>query len=363
MEEEGAGRSGNPVVLQRQEEPESTSPTPPSLPPFFLPGTGLRLIPGVLTTSLLGPRLPLPASLRVTNALGFGPGPTFVLDASPQLLVASVLGAIDLHTWTRPGTPTGAELDPESQASISLINPIITLDPSTGKLRGTATLSVGSEYPPALRGPTELDVTIESTELGQFTGRLGFGPLHADFNLRLHYDTTRLEQALSPAIAPAGGFSGLWNRFQAVVRDTVPGVRFGEVSETLQSLLRSVAAGDVEAAEFTTRTIDLIRESVPADASFESLREAVTQFVNELQHPGFTVSGGLGLDIPLVGTLPLTSFSAEAPTTVPLARPLLGAPTPFPSSFTAGGVIISPPGSINETAVPAFGFTHSSSHL
>ncbi len=363
--QQAAGHAGHPAVFRQPQEtprsPESEAPTLPpfTLPPFTLPGTGLTVIPGPLHPALLGQRLPLPANLRITNALGAGGGPSFVLDVAPERLVLNFLDRIDLATSTRPGTPPHATHEPENQQRISLLNPRITLEPLTGRLRGSATLSVGSEYPLALKGPTDIAVSIESTELGRFTGRLGYGPLHADFSLRLHYDTDRIERALAPAFSPRGGFAELWSQFQTILRATVPGIQLNDLSDALLSLLRAVMAGEVRSAEFVTRTLDLVRPGIPEGVGVEGLRTALSQLANEITHPGFSLRGRLGLGIPFLGTLPLTRFSAEAPTTVPLARPLLGAPTAFPLSFTAGGVIISPPGSLSETAVPALGFTHS----
>jgi len=344
-----------PQTIHRQPN-EPSEPATPSLPPVSIPGTGLTLIPGLLRpTSLLGTRLPLPASLRLTNAIGVGSAPGFVLDLSPRLLVLSLLDNIDLSVSTRPGTPEGAEARPENQQRVSLLRPRLTFDPASGRLRGTAVLSVGSEYPPSMHGPTDLDVEIESTELGQFTGRLGYGPLSADFSLRLHYDTGRLERALSPVFAPQGGFAGFWARFQAIMRDVAPGVPLEGRLADVRALFDALVAGQVQVGPFVTRTLALLGSSIPAGADLARLRAALGQLATEATHPGFSLSGGLRL-----GPVPLTAFRAEAPTTVPLARPLLGAPTSFPLSYTAGGVVIAPPGAITSTAVPALGVSHSS---
>jgi len=60
-----------------------------------------------------------------------------------------------------------------------------------------------------------------------------------------------------------------------------------------------------------------------------------------------------------LGPLPLSSFHAEAPTTVPLSRPLLGAPTAFSLTYSAYCLVLAPPGSITDVAVPAFGYARS----
>jgi hypothetical protein len=342
-------------VVQRQDKPQAQSRPSLTLPPISLPGTALTLIPGLLSRSLSGSQIPLPGSLRLTNALGVGPGPSFVLDLSPRLMMLSILDNIDLYSWTRPGTPPGAELDAEHQARISLISPRINFDTRSGQLRGEATLSIGSDYPPVFKPPTEVDVSIRATDVGQFSGRLGYGPLQTDFNLTLHYDTDRLEQALRPVFAPEGGGRGLWSRFQAILQEAnVPSERIGGFSETLQSLLNALVSGQLQVDVFVTRTVNLVRDSIPAGANLESLQTALRQLATEFTHPGFTLSGGLRL-----GPLPLTRFSAEAPTTVPLARPLFGAPAPFPLTSSAAGVIIAPAGSLFDIPAPAFGYTRS----
>jgi len=259
-----------------------------------LPG-GVTLFPGPLRPGLLGAPIPLPASVRVTNALGLGPGPTFIVDVAPRLLLGHIMQNVDLVTWTRPGTPPERAGDPPSQARISLINPTVTLDPASGRIRGRATLSVGSDYPLRLKDPTDIAVAVESTRPGSFTGDLRYGPLVSNFELTLHYDTGRLEQALVSTLGRGEG-----------------------VSSALS------AAG------------------------------------SELTHPGFTLSGGLRLRLPGRGSLPLSSYRAEAPTTMPLAHRLLGAPAPFPLSYSAGGIIMAPPGGMFDFAVPAFGYTRSS---
>jgi hypothetical protein len=351
-----SGRTNGPPVLQRQEGPGAGREQAGPLPPLTIPGTGISLFPSPLRLqSLLGQRLQVPASLRLTNALGLGPGPSFIADISPQMLMLHLLQSIDLHAWTRPGTPPGLESDPASQARISLINPTVTFDTTTGTLRGRGTLSIGSDYPLTVKPPTDVSVEFASSQLGQFSGRLGYGPLHADFTLRLHYDTARFEQALRPVFAPEGGFAGFWARFQVILRDTVPGIDLGGASEALQSLLRSVMTGEVRGADFATRTLALLSASIPAGADLDRLRSALVSFAAEITHPGFTLAGGLGL-----GPIPLSRYTVTAPTTVPLSRPLYGAPAAFPLSYRAYGTVLAPAGSVTSVAVPAFGYTSAS---
>jgi len=267
---------GRRPVLRRQPQPGAEEPSPFQLPPLTLPGTDVTLTPGP-PGRLLGSRIPIPASLRVSNlgGLNLGTAPRFFVDLGPRTLVGGLLGNIDLHSSTRPGTPPD-DVSEGSRSRISLVNPVLRLDPSVGRLSGSAVLSIGSEYPPAFKGPTEVDVRIASTELGEFSGELGYGPLQGNFELSLRYDTARLGRSLA-------------------------------------------------------------------------------ELGSELTHSGFQLSGGLRL-----GPLPLSTFSASAPTTRPLDRPLLGAPAPFPLTASAGGVILAPPGALFPTAVPALGYTRSS---
>lgn len=270
-------RSGH--VLARQDETE------PQIPPVSVPyggGGRLTLFPGPGPLVLQGLRLPLPGSARLTNALGVGPGPTFVLDLDPSQLVLSLLGRVDLNTSTVPGAPPGRESDPEHQARIQLVDPSVRLDLSTGRIAGVATLHVPSSYPVNLHPGTDVGVHVDSSLKDPMTWHLGaaYGPLTADATLRFHYDVGRLGAALG---------------------------------------------------------------SGPSDLG------------KELTHPGVTASGTARLF-----GLPITQFGLDAPTTRERDHPLLGAPTPFPSTVSAGGVIIAPAGSVTSIAAPALGYSRSS---
>ncbi len=343
-----APQAGATIFRQEAEEPQ--------LPPIFVPGTDLTLIPGPLGPSPFGGSVPLPGRLRLTNALGLGSLPPFVLDVDPELLVLNVLDRVELNTWTLEGTPPGRKGEPESQGRISLINPRITLNPRGGLLRGEAILSVSTGYPERLAPPTEIKVAISSSELGQFHGQLGLGPLTADFDLALHYDVDRLDRALEPVFAPRGGLRGLGGRIRRLLESSVPRARLDTLTGTLETLARGVASGELTSERFVTRALALITESVPPNTDFEAVGTALSEFTEELRRPGFELTGGLDL-----GFLPLTRFSATAPTTRARRRPLLEAPTSFPLTFTAGGIIPTPAGTLTKTpalAVP--GVTYSS---
>jgi hypothetical protein len=350
---------GEPIIM-RDEDPDSRFQLPSILPPFTLPGTGLLLQPGPLTQTLPGTRLPFPSSLRVTNALsvsGLGaPGiPSFVLDINPDLFMGTMLQRIDLTTSTLPGTPPGREGDPAYQTHISLLHPRVFFNPRTRSIDGRAILAVPTGYPAHIGAYTEVPVEFHSTDFGEIGGQVSYGPVHLDFSVRLHYDTARLEEAARPAFTPTGGFTGFWRRFQSILRATVPEARLQGIAGPLQSLLRSVMDGTIHGEDFANRTTELVAQSVPAGASTENLRTALSQLGNEITHPGFSASGSLR-----IGPVPISTFSIEAPTTVPLRLPLLGAPTAFPSTISAGGVVVAPPGAITDIAVPAFGYSRSS---
>ncbi|SFA78331.1 protein of unknown function [Poseidonocella pacifica] len=346
--------SGTPA-LQRDEDPNAETPEAYSLP------AGLTLFPGATRLmNIAGFPLRLPGALRLTNALGLGPGPSFALDVAPDALVLAMLQRIDLASSPTAGAAPGHLDDPNQQSRISLVRPILRLDTATGRIVGTATLQVPTGYPLNIRAPTELDVRIESTELGQFTGRIALGPLHADMNVRLHYDVDRLSRAAAPAFAPRGGLEAFRNRINGILLDTVPGISLSSLQDTLRGFLRSVNDGTLPAADFAGRVIGLIAESLPADLDTAALGRALSSLAQELSHPGFSLSGSLGLDLPFGLNLPLSTYSAEAPTTVPLDRPLPGAQAPFPLTTQAGGVIIAPPGAITDIAVPALGYAYSS---
>lgn len=140
----------------------------------------------------------------------------------------------------------------------------------------------------------------------------------------------------------------------AILNTTAPGGNYTSLSDGLQSFVTALQGGKIDTIQFVVQVMNLVRDSIPSGADVSSLRLAITQFANEISHPGFTLTGGLNL-----GFLPLTRFSAEAPTTVPLERPLTGAPTAYPLRYSAYGAVIAPKGSLFDTAVPAVGYTYS----
>ena len=266
--------------IQRQDGPGGPAADPVHVP---YPGAGrLSFFPGPGPLRLAGTQLPLPGSLRLTNALGMGAGPTFVADLDPRMLVVNLLGSVDLQTSPAAGTAPSGEGDAANQSRLSLEQARAQLDFSSGAINGSATLHIPSSYPPALHPGTDVGVQVSSNVTSPWRWQVGanYGPMTANATIRLHYDLGRLATAATSGI--------------------------GEVGQ-------------------------------------------------ELRAPGVSADG----TVRAFG-VPVTGFGLEAATTRPRQQPLLGAPTPFPSTLWAGGAIIAPPGAITDTAVPALGFTRSS---
>jgi hypothetical protein len=100
-----------------------------------------------------------------------------------------------------------------------------------------------------------------------------------------------------------------------------------------------------------------IRLHYDTDRLANALGSGLGAVGTELTHPGFSTSGTLGLRLGSRLRVPLTYFSAGAPTTVPRRQPLLGAPTSFPLSYGAVGAIVAPQGSLFSVSAPALGAT------
>ncbi len=347
--------SGPSIARQPRGGDEPAKVTEDTPPPVHIGGAGLTLFPGPLRPRILGSPIPLPGSLRLTNALDVGSGQPYVLDLDPHQFVATLLGELDLSSSPRAGTPEGRLTERSAQQRTRLKNTQLRLDTKTGRIRGTATMLVGSEYPETLKDPTEVDVSIESSELGKFDGRLGYGPLHADFKLTLSYDRSRLERAARPVFAPSGGFAGFWSELARILHGAAPGINLsGSAGDGLMSLVREVLAGRFNGEQFAIQTLALLGQSIPATADRAQLQKALKELGEEFSHPGFHLVGGLSL-----GPVPLSHFEVTAPTTRPISRPLLGAPTKFPSTISAYGTVIAPAGSITDIPVPAFGGLYS----
>ncbi len=295
----------------------------------------------------LGERLTIPAALRVAS-MG-----EHVLDIGAAGIVFSMMDRIDLHTWTREGVPPGRALDPKTQARIALVNSQLQLSPTSGEISGWAKLSIGSDYPPHLITPTVVDAQVRTTGLGRLRGRIGYGPLAADFTMKLQYDTTRIKRAIEPATS--GTPLEIGTRLAAIVGGVTRGRLRGIDANTLRDWLGSVARRDMSLDEFQECATTLLTTRLGPNAEVGLLLTALRNLANELAHPGFRLTGSAGFDPwGLLGGVRLpTGFRASAPTTVPRKLPLLTAPTSFPISYLAGGVIPTPPGSLFD--VPALG--------
>ncbi|HEX6776891.1 MAG TPA: DUF4157 domain-containing protein, partial [Ktedonobacterales bacterium] len=144
-----AGSDGH--MLQRQQPSTGSSGGSTQLPSFGVPGTGLTVIPGPLSPSLLGQQIPLPAYLDLTNVTDVSKTPRFMLHLSPDVLIGGILGDVDVQTQTRSGTPPKAAPTEENQAKTKLINPVLVYNTKAGRLSALAKLSIASDYPPAYK--------------------------------------------------------------------------------------------------------------------------------------------------------------------------------------------------------------------
>lgn len=157
---------------------------------------------GASRFTLLGDRFPLPARLRLTNAFGAGPGPTFVADLDPRQLVLHLMSSLDLAGGTVPGTPEGKD----APAPTQLVNPTVRVNLRTGHLDGWATVHVPAAYPAHLHPGTDLDVRVDSdvTSPWRWTVGASYGPLVAEATVRLHYDPARLATAAHSGLSTVG---------------------------------------------------------------------------------------------------------------------------------------------------------------
>ena len=225
--------------------------------------------------------------------------------ALPNLFAGS-LKSIPLSSSTIEGTPPEQAPNDSNQAQIKVVNPLLKFNLKEGTLTGKTVLSIDSAYPKHLKGPTELDVNLTSTKIdfsrtpgdskytlpfAQLRGDASWGPIRADFKLRLHLDTEHLARAV---------------------------------------------------------------------ADQESLSGALNEGKKELTHPGFDFSAVIHAAIPLIGKVPLTKIAASAISTVPVSRPLTGAPTSFAMDYRMYGVIPTPPGSLFDVPAVGLGLTQGS---
>lgn len=223
----------------------------------------------------------------------------------PTLFVGS-LGSIPLSSSTIEGTPPEEAPNDSNQAQIKAVNPLLKFNMKEGTLTGKTVLSIDSSYPKHLKGPMELDVNLTSTKIdfsrasgdsshtlpfAQLQGDVAWGPIQADFKLRLHLDTDRLLHAVTDQSSVSG---------------------------------------------------------------------ALSQGKKELTHPGFDFSAVVHAAIPLIGKIPLTKIAASAVSTVPVSRPLTGAPTSFAMDYRMYGVIPTPPGSLFDVPAVGLGLTQGS---
>ena len=193
-----------------------------------------------------------------------------VVDVSPRRFVLHLLDNIDLSSTTRPN-PTRPRRNPANQQRTSLVGTTVSWIPRPDGLHGIAKLSpVGTEYLEFFKSTDRARPHLRIDAAWPVHGAARRGPaLHQLQPLRLHYDPSRLAQAVRPVADPVGGFGGTWSRFQAIPRANVPGINLEGPGEALRSLLRPVQTGTIQSADFVTQTIALVRQTVPGDANLE----------------------------------------------------------------------------------------------
>lgn len=167
--------------------------------------TGVYVDSGPVSPGLTGSKLPLGARFTLGKRPGRGSVevPSGYLKIDPRLMVAGILDQVSLG----PG--------------IKLMNPIVTIDPQSGMLTGSAVVSLAEDHPLFQKYPTNIQVHFRSTSVhfrltsvskGNVHG--SYGPFGADLTLTFSYDTDALRQVLKAAAAGdlgavAGGVSGV----------------------------------------------------------------------------------------------------------------------------------------------------------
>lgn len=192
-----------------------------------------------------------------------------------------------------PGTPVPeGPFSPANLARMALQAPVLSLDPESMRLSGTAELVLeDSNYPKTHVGATKIRLFVQTDapklSLGEMpspglSGSASLGPAQIDFKVKLKYDAASLAQC-------------------------------GLSKKTLEKL--------------TEPGFDL---------------SGVLQFA-------------VIKNIPVLNKVLRTKFSASSPSIKPLDKPLYDAPTKFALKYNASGMIPVPPGAILKTTSLGFG--------
>ena len=238
-------------------------------------------------------------------------------------MVAGFTGDINLKKSSVDGTPPGKPVSSGNQTAIVLEKPTLTL--RDGQLRGTATLSIGSNYPSHINDPLKIDVSLKGMDFklsetplviqsqgragnisygidaegkvlpeAQINGQARFLSIFTtDLSLRIHYDNKKLSQAVEAAIEK-GGKEGTLNNLGS-----------------------------------------------------------------ELRYPGLDLTALTKITLPILGKVPISKLSFSAPTTKPLQRPMPGSVFPIPYRYKMGGLVPTPPGTLFDTWAVGLGYSQS----
>lgn len=110
-----------------------------------------------------------------------------------------------VRTGVAPGTPDTSRPGAGNTTTTRIENPLIEIDAKTGRLNGSLRLSIDdSQYPQGLVDPTVLQLhissdapklTIDALQNPAVRVSTKYGPVHANFKLKLRYDLAELAKA------------------------------------------------------------------------------------------------------------------------------------------------------------------------
>ncbi len=195
-----------------------------------------------------------------------------------------------------------------------------------GNLKGWATLSVPGT-PSHLNDPLKIDLRMNSVDIG-----VSGEPVVLSFRNHSHNGVQIGVGAQAP-VAPEANFRGQARMLGIVTTDWR--LRIGYDSNRLSQAFQQV--------------IDS-----------RGSKKSVTNAQAELGNPGFDFSALAQVSLPLIGKVPLSKLSFNAPTTRALKNPLMGSSFRFPYSYRAAGMVPTPPGTLFDIWAAGLGYSSAS---
>lgn len=277
-----------------------------------------------------------------------GTMPRFILDVSPQEILTRILGGLDLHAKPKEGTRESVQGQPEHQNRVRLIDPVLKLDLPARHLRGSAILSFGSEYPEIFTEPLDLHLSIDSSDLPSFQGRVslaGIEPIWGELTVNIRYKTPKELKAKAKALVGKPTPAELWKRLEPLLEQAVPGLQPGRLAGELTSLLDGLLGGTLSPSDFVKKAAGAVRKLQPRFPG-ETAERAIWLFLAQVA-PVIEATGRIKVDLP--GNLPVVTISkGKAGMRVGPEGPSL--------SYQAWGAILAPAGAISDVTVPALGY-------